>query len=69
MTILLSLTQTADLDTLCRAVYQALCAADCPDLASEAACVRSQARDATEYMAAVLRLSDELTVEWKEGRP
>jgi hypothetical protein len=65
MTILLSVSHADDLDTLARAVYQALILADCPDLASEAAAVRSQARDGAEYLAAVLRLSDELKVEWK----
>ena len=68
MTILLKLTQAADLGQLSRAVYAALCAADCPDLASEAVCVVSQCRDGAEYLAAVLRLSDELQVEWEEAR-
>ena len=67
MTIQLSLTHTNNLDDLARAVYAALCAADCPDLASEAACVRSHARDAAEYIAAVLALSSELRVEWMEA--
>lgn len=69
MTIHLNLAHTADLDELAIAVYKALCAADRPDLASEAACVRSQARDAAEYIAAVLSLSDELRVEWEEVQP
>ena len=68
MTISISLTQASTLDELARAVYHALVVADCPDLASEAACLRSHARDAQEYIAAVLQLSDELRVEWKEAR-
>lgn len=68
MTIQLRLRDTTDLTQLSHAVYHALCAADCPDLASEAACIVSQARDAAEYLAAVLRLSDELRVEWEEAR-
>lgn len=67
MTILLSVAQTNNLDELAHAVYRALCAADCPDLASEAAAVRSHARDAAEYIGAVLALSSELRVEWKEA--
>lgn len=68
MTIILSLRHTTDLGQLSRAVYQALCTADCPDLASEAVCVVNQARDAAEYLAAVLRLSDELEVKWEEAQ-
>lgn len=65
MTIILRLAHAADVLTLSRAVYQALVTADCPDLASEAAVVVSQARDAAEYLAAVLALSSELRVEWE----
>lgn len=68
MTIHLRLRDTSDLWQLSRAIYQALCAADCPDLASEAACLVSKARDADEYVKEVLRLSDELRVEWEEAR-
>lgn len=69
MTITLSLRQTADLSQLSHAIYRELCAADCPDLASEAVCLVTQARDAGEYLAAVLRLSDELVVQWEEMHP
>lgn len=58
---------TADLDQLAHDIYRALCAADCPDLASEAAAMRGHARDAAE-LGAVLALSDELRVEWQEVR-
>jgi hypothetical protein len=69
MTIRLSLRRADDLSQLARDVYQALTTAGCPDLASEAACMVSHARDATEYVQAVLRLADDLVVEWEEARP
>lgn len=68
MTILLSLRHTADLDVLSHVVYQQLITAGCPDLANEAAVMRAHARDASEYIGEVLRLSEELRVEWEEVR-
>lgn len=66
MTILLKTSDSTDIHALSLAVYNALLSV-APDLAAPSAVLVNRARDAAEYLAAVLGLDAGLRVEWEEG--